>query len=78
MAVAQAPMFAPAPAHSSVAAVYGGLSSPPIAKEEVLSAPAPPSVCLAVLKSVSSLQVVPFQVSVFPVLGSPPAAMADV
>ena len=66
--------------HSSVALVYPGSLSPPIAKADVLFAPAPPRYALALLKSLVSVQEVPSQDSVIPVTGgvAPPNANEDV
>ena len=44
----------------------------------MLSAAAPAKDCLAVFKSASSDQLVPFQISVFPDSGFPPNIIADV
>ena len=49
--------------HSSVAAVTGG-TSPPNAKADVLLAPVPYDFALPVPKSATSVQLVPFQLSV--------------
>jgi hypothetical protein len=53
--------------HSSVAAESAPVS-PPKAKAELLDAPAPPKAVLAVFKSPVSVQLVPFQDSVIPVV----------
>ena len=50
--------------HSSVNATAGGFKVPPNAKADELLAPAPSNSCLATLKSLTSVQLVPFQDSV--------------
>ena len=57
--------------HSSVAVVAGG-TSPPNANAAVVE-PVPPNCPLAIFKSLTSTQLVPFHSSVFPVkVGVPP------
>jgi len=69
-AVDQAPMFEPAACHSSVAAVASGVP-PPKANPEVTGPFVDPRRDLAVDKSPSSDQLVPFHNSVAPVRGLP-------
>ena len=67
------------PDHSSVAVTFPGPLSPPKANPTVL-VPAPPKPDLAIFKSFTSVQLVPFQVSVFATLVGtlPPNAKAAV
>ena len=82
VAVAQAPTGAPAPVHESVAVDKPG-ASPPKAKP-VVEPPqvVPASALLPALKSPCSVQLVPLQTSVTPVVPggpkSPPKAKASV
>jgi hypothetical protein len=55
-----------------------GAVVPANAIAEVLSAPVPPKLSLAVFKSATSVHEVPFQLSVIAVEGCPPNASADV
>jgi hypothetical protein len=60
--------------------VFAILGGPPPKAKAAVFVPAPASLCLAVFKSFNSVQLVPFQDSVFPTLTvvSPPNAKAAV
>ena len=59
----------PAPVHSSVAAVTAVISPPKAKEADVVPFIEEDNLCLAVFKSLTSVQLVPFHSSVFPVTG---------